>query len=58
VIGVELTISLESAFEGTIVSCEADVRVRGSTPSVGQRVALDVARRAIGDLLVSSAACA
>ncbi|WP_433286423.1 SRPBCC domain-containing protein [Pseudonocardia sp. CA-142604] len=58
VIDVELTISFVEASEGTIVGWEADVWVRGPAASVGQRVALDVARRAIGDLLVSSAACA
>ena len=58
VIDVELTISLVEASEGTVVSWEADVWVRGPAASVGQRVALDVARRAIGDLLVSAAMCA
>jgi carbon monoxide dehydrogenase subunit G len=58
VIDVELTITFVEASEGTVVSWEADVWVRGPAASVGQRVALDVARRAIGDLLVSSATCA
>ncbi|GAA1206956.1 SRPBCC domain-containing protein [Pseudonocardia alaniniphila] len=58
VIDVELAISFVEAPEGTVVRWEADVWVRGPAASVGQRVALDVARRAIGDLLVSSAACA
>ena len=58
VIDVELTISFAEAAEGTVVSWDAEVWVRGPAASVGQRVALDVARRAIGDLLVSSAACA
>ena len=58
VIDVELTISFVEASEGAVVSWEAEVWVRGPAASVGQRVALDVARRAIGDLLVSSAACA
>jgi len=56
VIDVELTISFVEASEGTVISWEADVWVRGPAASVGQRVALDVARRAIGDLLVSTAA--
>jgi len=57
VIDVELTISLAEASGGTVVTWEAEVGVRGAAASVGQRVALDVARRAIGDLLVSAAAC-
>jgi carbon monoxide dehydrogenase subunit G len=56
VIDVELTISWEEIQGGTAVSWEAEVGVRGPAASVAQRVAADVARCAIGDLLVSAAA--
>lgn len=57
-VDVLLTVNAEQGAAGTAVRWAADVTVRGPGVSVGQRVAEDVARRAIGDVLVSAAECA
>jgi carbon monoxide dehydrogenase subunit G len=58
VFDVRLALSYAEAALGTHVTWQAEVDVRGPAASVAQRVACDVARRAIGDVLSSAADCA
>jgi carbon monoxide dehydrogenase subunit G len=57
-VDVALVVCLAPTELGTTVSWTADVVVRGAAASVGQRVAGDLAARAIGDLLASAALAA
>ena len=50
-VDVELVVELDETVSGTSVVWLADVVVRGAAASVGQRVAKDLATKAIGDLL-------
>lgn len=55
---VELELRLTPLASGTCVNWRADIAVRGPAASVGQRVAIDVATRAIGEVLAAAADCA
>lgn len=57
-VDVVLTLRFGSADEGTVVDWSAEVVVRGNMASVGQRVARDIAGRAIGQVLADAATAA
>jgi carbon monoxide dehydrogenase subunit G len=57
-VDVRLALEFVPADEGTTVRWEAEVVVRGNAASVGQRVARDIARRAIGQVLAEAAGVA
>jgi carbon monoxide dehydrogenase subunit G len=52
-VDVDLVVQLEETSRGADVAWIADVVVRGAAASVSQRVAKDLATRAVGDLLES-----
>ena len=54
-VDVDLRLGFREAGDATQVSWTAEVRVRGAAASVGQRVAGDIARRAIADVLQHAA---
>lgn len=54
-VDVDLRLGFCEAGDATQVSWTAEVHVRGAAASVGQRVAADIARRAISDVLQSAA---
>lgn len=55
---VRIALAFAPGASGTQVSWRADLDVRGPAASIAQRVAADVAHRAIGDVLSSAADCA
>jgi len=57
-VDVELALEFVPADQGTTVRWFAEVVVRGNAASVGQRVARDIAERAIGQVLTEAAAAA
>lgn len=52
---VEIALTFASLVSGTHVKWLADIAVRGPAASVGQRVATDIAQRAIGEVLAAAA---
>ena len=58
VIDVDIRLSFAGNGTATAVSWDADVVVRGPAASVGQRVARDLTRQAIADVLQAAAAAA
>lgn len=57
-VDVQLALTFVPDSAGTKVSWQAEVDVLGPAASVAQRVACDLARRAIGEVLSSAADCA
>jgi carbon monoxide dehydrogenase subunit G len=57
-VDVDLVLQLAETSGGTAASWIADVVVRGAAASVGQRVAKDLATKAIADVLQNIARCA
>jgi carbon monoxide dehydrogenase subunit G len=57
-VDVDLVVQLDETSGGTDASWIADVVIRGAAASVSQRVAKDLATKAIGDLLASIATLA
>lgn len=55
-VDVTLRLTFDAEGNGTRVSWRADVRVGGAGASVGQRVVIDLARRAISGVLEAAAA--
>ena len=58
VVTVDIALAFTSAVDGTAVTWDAEVLVHGPVASVGQRVARDVARQVIGEVLAETAAVA
>jgi carbon monoxide dehydrogenase subunit G len=56
VVDVRIDLAFEAGDAGPVVNWDADLIVRGPAASIGQRVARDVAGRAIADVLESAAA--
>ncbi len=57
-VDVDLRLEFAAERDRTTVTWQAEVVVRGNAASVGQRVARDIAARAIGDVLAEAAAVA
>ena len=57
-VDVDLVLCFSPAQDGTDVDWSAEVVVRGNAASVGQRVARDIATRAIGEVLRDAATAA
>lgn len=55
VLDVRLALSFTPLASGTQIAWQAEVDVRGPAASIGQRVAIDVARRAIEEVLAAVA---